>query len=93
MHYLPYDGGAWPASDFPSPCARLAVVVAYFLIDLAQSLSFLSGHKVTVSRAFINVPLEFVAQALLGGGRELLRFWLFIVPLLLRRAVYDLSAR
>ena len=53
---------------------HLAVVVGYFLIDLAQSLSFRSGHKVTVSRAFIDVPFKFVVQALLGGGREWLRF-------------------
>ena len=82
---------------------HLAVVVGYFLIDLAQSLSFLTGHKVTVSLAFINVPFKFVVQALLGGGRERLRFWRFVIPLLLllplllplllRRAVYDLSAR
>ena len=45
----------------------LAMVVSYYLIELARSLSFLSGHKVTVSRAFINVLFKFVVQALLGG--------------------------
>ena len=71
---------------------HLPMVVGYFLIELARSLSFRSGHKVTVSRAFINVLFEFVVQALLGGGREWLRFWRFVI-LLLRRAVYDFSFR
>ena len=34
------------------------MVVGYFRIELARSLSFLSGHKDTVSRAFINVLLQ-----------------------------------
>ena len=82
---------------------HLVIVVGYFLIKLAQSLSLWSGHKVTVCRAFINVPFKFVVQALLGGGRERLQFWRFVIPLpllltlllplLLLRAVYGLSAR
>ena len=59
---------------------HLAIPVGYFFIDLAQGLPFRSGHPVTVSSAFINVPFEFVVDALLGGVREperLLFGWYF----------------
>ena len=82
---------------------HLAIPVGYFFIDLAQGLPFRAGLPVTASSAFINVPFEFVVDALLGGRRERLRFWRFFIPLLLllhlllphllRRAVYNLSAR
>ena len=85
---------------------HLALPFGYFFIDLAQGLPFRAGLPVTASCAFINVPFEFLkvpfdflVDALLGGGR---RFWRFVIPLLLlltlllpyllRRAVYDLSA-
>ena len=85
---------------------HLPIPLGYFFINLAEGLPFGAGLPVTASCAFINVPFEFLkvpfellVDALLGGGR---RFWRFVIPLLLlltlllplllRRAVYDLSA-
>ncbi len=46
----------------------LAVVVTYNRVELTWSPSFLTGHDVTVSSAFINILFQFVVHALLGRG-------------------------